>query len=458
MAIGDRIGSARTAGFMRRINALEDHPVLASPLDGISSFAITARKDNNNMYIGDNITSGSVGYRFNNRSAPTQRLEDFPGAKASFPDEIAYFEDTLYTSYSATEMFKYNIGSDSWGSASTPSSEFLKYMYSAGASIRSFRVYPNSGKMFHRKHTVSSGGRPSDTILGFDDDGSLVQTITLGDDGSGDILGSECVGFAFDGSDILTIHTSSAVGSFIIAKYTSSGVVISGSFGGSDYITTTLSPTVASYLCQVFKHLVSGNIIAQVNNTFGSYSASGSVNFEGSLAANSSRELSVFSDIFIVDTFVNGAAGNTARVNIYDKDLVFVRSFILNHHDASTATQKEFFSYPTPASDTGKVSLGTPDAGLSIPANTALQGLRPHYLELRDMRTAIESVATGYENPATSSAYTTSAGVNNIFHVAIDSGQDDWTTATVTHKDRIREDYYNDIALVLTQLEQSALV
>jgi hypothetical protein len=126
--------------------------------------------------------------------------------------------------------------------------------------------------------------------------------------------------------------------------------------------------------------------------------------------------------------------------------------------DSTTGgTQTTWYQYPTPATDTGKITLGTPNAGLSVPTDTALQGLRPHYFELRDMRDAIESVALDYENPATATAYTLTVGTDNIFRIAIDSGQDDWTTATVTHKDRIREDYYSDIESVLTQLEQSAL-
>ena len=122
---------------------------------------------------------------------------------------------------------------------------------------------------------------------------------------------------------------------------------------------------------------------------------------------------------------------------------------------AFLANQTDWYRYPTPASDTGKVSLGTPDLGVSTPVAGALSGYKPHYFELRDIRIAIEAVAVLYENPDTTAAYTTSAGANNIFRIAIDSGQDDWTTPTLSHGARISDEHYSDIELVLDQLEIS---
>jgi hypothetical protein len=126
-------------------------------------------------------------------------------------------------------------------------------------------------------------------------------------------------------------------------------------------------------------------------------------------------------------------------------------------NDVTAGDLTDFHRYPTPGNDTGKVSLGTPDYGVSVPAANALQGYTPHYFELRDIRDAIEAVCVNYENPATNAAYTTTAGTNNIFRVAIDSGQDDWTTPSVTHGDAITDEHWNDIELVLTQLEASEL-
>ena len=122
-----------------------------------------------------------------------------------------------------------------------------------------------------------------------------------------------------------------------------------------------------------------------------------------------------------------------------------------------TAPQTEWYRYPTPGSGVGNVSLGSSNYGVSVPATNALQGYVPHYFELRDVRDAIESICTDYLNPDTGVAYTTTAGSNNIFRVAIDSGQDDWTTPTVTHGDAITDEHWNDIELVLTQLEASEL-
>jgi hypothetical protein len=65
------------------------------------------------------------------------------------------------------------------------------------------------------------------------------------------------------------------------------------------------------------------------------------------------------------------------------------------------STQTTWYRYPTPGNDTGKATLGTVDYGASVPADAALSGYRPHYFELRDMRTAIESVAVNYYKPVT---------------------------------------------------------
>lgn len=120
--------------------------------------------------------------------------------------------------------------------------------------------------------------------------------------------------------------------------------------------------------------------------------------------------------------------------------------------------QTEWYRYPTPGSGTGSVSLGTPDYGESVPATDALTGYVPHYFELRDLRDAIEAVCVNYKNSATGNAYNlTVSSADNIFHVAIQNGQYDWTTASVTHGDMIRDEHWNDIDLVLTQLEASEL-
>jgi len=180
-------------------------------------------------------------------------------------------------------------------------------------------------------------------------------------------------------------------------------------------------------------------------------------------------ELSIFRPDFTLikeDPF----AGN------YDLSIPVIGSQVINVFDDVTASYvtwngdiREYVSdiapgdlttwyrYPTPQSDTGKVSLGTSDYGLSVPADNALQGYPPHYFELRDIRDAIETVCVNYENPATNAAYTITAGTNNIFRVAIDSGQDDWTTPSVTHGYAITDEHWNDIELVLTQLEASEL-
>ena len=218
---------------------------------------------------------------------------------------------------------------------------------------------------------------------------------------------------------------------------------------------------------------------------------------------------------------VSSGANSKSTLSVFDKDGVLQISTIM-FGDFTPPTQTTFYRYPRHDSETGKVSLGTPDGGASVPSLTGLDGFRPHSFELRDMRDTIESEAVQWgrevdsgETTSTTanklvdstqnftstiiigdiitntttggkalvtaidsdttlsintdimlsseeyrivSKYTTSAGSSNIFRNAIDSGQDDWTTVTVEADDRIREDHYSDIDSVLTELEAAELL
>jgi hypothetical protein len=130
----------------------------------------------------------------------------------------------------------------------------------------------------------------------------------------------------------------------------------------------------------------------------------------------------------------------------------------------TTYDQTEFFRYPDKGALTNPESLGTPDAGVTIPALTALQALtngdahRPHYGELDDIRLAIEAIVPFFVNAVTGDPFNiTPADADNIFTLAIDAGQDDWTTPVAASGERMRATDLSDIDLVLELLEASDL-
>lgn len=132
--------------------------------------------------------------------------------------------------------------------------------------------------------------------------------------------------------------------------------------------------------------------------------------------------------------------------------------------ETDTYDQMEFSRYPDKGALTNPESLGTPDDGVAVPALDGLVTLtngdahRPHYGELDDMRLALEDLAPYYENTATGNPFNiTLADPDNIFTVAIDAGQDDWTTPIAASVERMRVTDLSDIDLVLEELEASDL-
>ncbi len=579
MPIGDRIGSARTCGFMRRINALENLPAITT--DDLDTYGKVAFQSDDVFYAGD-IGTPYPGYKISMQGQALKRLTAYPGLLATFPHVLTEFNGFLYhrkkveegttdattagklvdstqnfsstveagyyvrnstdgtfttvtsvdsntqltlasdiftsgEGYEVTGVFKYTESTNTWAHMTGVSTEFLKWHINFITGIGGEKVTEYDGKLWHRKSPVSGATFLTDTLYSFDEDGVLQSTVTLGDDGSGDIVGAECAAFCHDSSgNIYTIHKSTAVSARIIAKYTSTGTVVTGSFGGADYITTGLG-TTTNPLYQIMIHATSGKIIALGHDDVGSYTTAGATTAEISPVG---AQLGVYESVYI--SKIESSANLSIR--IYDEDLTFIRSFNIFHFDSSAASQTTWYQYPTPGNDTGKITLGTVDGGVTIPVDVALQGLRPHYFELRDMRDAIETISVNFTITApteygtatatttnklvdsgqnftstvtvgdrvlnttdgtftTVSAvdsdttlslnanifainegytitpyYTLTAGANNIFRLAIDSGQDDWTTPTITHKARPLESDYNDIDLVITELEASALV
>lgn len=112
------------------------------------------------------------------------------------------------------------------------------------------------------------------------------------------------------------------------------------------------------------------------------------------------------------DDWISDAISNVALNEQFLENLFTYRS-------SASLSQTTFNSYTT----TTATSLGTPDAGVSIPALAALTAannnadLVPRHII--DMRDAIETLAPYFDNPATTNPYNwTAASSDNLFYVA----------------------------------------
>ena len=435
MAIGDRIGSARTCGYMRRINALENYGTYSTAGSLIRTIPQFTEVSNNNQ--GDYIYSNFDGILY-------YGVANHPSG-AIFKIETPIVQDT---------------GTVLISSSTTPSSTLIHGM-------KDFFVYNDKITVLMRHESgVTASGFTEYIIRQYNIDGSSpINVTTETSDTNYPNYKLDSVGIAGNGDFICKSVERTGSGDSLDGRFNVTGNLfeLGGIFkamptkGGSGFTAVNTSG-LSSYdsdlsIIATETTPISEPIVLTLN---GDHVIKDQPNSTGLMY----RDLG-----FIMS--ISGFFGTSTEYIVIDDS-----SFIYEHRvtypvggtlskisgRTPTSTQTTFYQYPTLAVDTGKITLGTPDYGATVPVDTALQGLRPHYFELRDMRDAIESVATDYENPATNAAYTLTAGTNNIFRVAIDSGQDDWTTTAVTHTSRIREDYYSDINDVLTQLELSALV
>lgn len=130
----------------------------------------------------------------------------------------------------------------------------------------------------------------------------------------------------------------------------------------------------------------------------------------------------------------------------------------ISYKDLTGITFTDWYRYPNINSETGKVLLGS-DYGLSIPEDDAFEGFHVSYLEIRDMRDAIEAMIGDYKLNLGANPYNLiGPSPDNIFKLAIDSGQSDWTTPTLAYLKVIPADAYEDIYLILNLLDDSYLV
>lgn len=158
--------------------------------------------------------------------------------------------------------------------------------------------------------------------------------------------------------------------------------------------------------------------------------------------------------------WLHGQTGpDTATAHTKDYDGNNADSFIVNLLD-QPISQTEWFRYPTTAIGE-KVSLGTPDGGVSVPALDAIEFdiIRPDYTE--DMHVAIEAMLVHWKNAVTGNAFDfDNLSSDNLYHVAVEPGAYNWRIpGLVTDQGaRITEEWIDEIDSSLTKLEESELV
>lgn len=159
-------------------------------------------------------------------------------------------------------------------------------------------------------------------------------------------------------------------------------------------------------------------------------------------------------EIYVVD--------HSNRLQFFNTSGVFQMKTVVGTISSEVApgdlgAQTTFYKYPT-TSVAGKVSLGTPDGGVVIPALTALDGIIQRSNEVTDMHNAIEVVLADYINSVTGNVFNwTTSSADNLYHVAVESGKYDWDE-TGAYKTIVREDLIDKLDLCVTKLEASDLV
>jgi hypothetical protein len=446
MAAGDRITSARTCGLMRRINALENvltgtEGTSNTPIGSYNMGAITGVTD----FMRDNLDGNLY---INMQDGDPNVIYKLPVSLTGGSGLITQGTDRSNNEVWNCQFFDVRnnvMVISSFVAASQSDSgdkEFYLDLFSTTGTFIS-QVHGDSDASF--PHTIPQA-------VGILSDGTTV-CAAVRHNSSSSVSYGFLLGSSFTETSNIPINPTKALivgndDSFFMAAegsgFIDDGAVFSRRFNSNG--TTSLSSTSAP--SGGFSSMLGANkIISRVG--VGDWAIFSTNDLSQVDTTNFSFNDTYHSVIVGADGDWYAILNNTIGVGSSNPDI---------RRHTMTATQTTWYHHPTPDTDTGKTTLGTVDYGYSVPVDAALVGLRPHYFELRDMRDALETVAVLYENPATAAAYTLTAGTNNIFRLAIDSGQDDWTTATITHSDRIRETDYSDIEAVLTQLELSALV
>ena len=166
-------------------------------------------------------------------------------------------------------------------------------------------------------------------------------------------------------------------------------------------------------------------------------------------------------DLYITE-FEGESPVTLSQIDVYDLAGIPQRSWNIRALSQPIA-QTEWFRYPTTSliGPGGKVSLGTPDGGVAIPALDALEFdiIRPNYTE--DMHEAIEAVLVYWKNAVTGNPFDfDNLSADNLYNVAVEAGVYNWQIPGLVgdHGTRITEEWIDEIDSCLTKLEESELV
>ena len=555
MAVGDRITSARTAGLMRRINALENLHTYGAAAATSTSAASSQGEFHGGPTQHVFYPVASAGIKKNNHSLSSETEFCAEGTGA---DEVNTIGSVVILAYNEVSDILYVFDSQGLRAFDDTGSEIWKNTdatFSWGiAGLDDDRC------MMARVTEVASGTTTSTTANKLVNSGEdFTSTVTVGDVVTRTLGGTAQV-------DAIDNNTTLSISSDIMSsgeEYTIDGARFAiYSDSGVETIFDTLHPGEGPWNIRQFG--ATSAAISSGTTGFGGKTGECKIfNADDTVAATHQSTYRLTSTPYWSDDFggvqstpVNGmlmgvAAGSQQGasandIHFFRSDGTYIKNFsgsitsgkayLMNTTGAvfvtgndgakitkhnPTSTQTTWYRYPTPGNDTGKVTLGTVDFGFSVPSDTVLTGFRPHYFELRDMRTAIEALAISYYYPVESGTATStsasklvdsgqnfddtvavgdvvsnttdsvsatvlvidsattlslssdifvsgetyeiktnlvvSGSVNNNLFTIAIGTVTDWTTPTITHLDRIRETEYSDIESVLTILEASSL-
>lgn len=459
---GTRPTSAQATALMRRINVVEDFDI---------SGAVTSSQI---AYIHYDTSSGNIYLQMDNTndSAHVIIIDQSLNYISTIPSPAGYdgqakgifmYNGDIYNRLiigGVTKFMKYASGG--WTDLPTANTEF----YNDGGISPSHQMTSDDAGSFYTTiiETNPSTGISDGKLLTFNSSGVLIASAYLNISGefSGTYPVQRCVIAIDDDGNLLTKVTTNRSGAVEgwFFRYTTAGVLVQNSF--TDIIPVDMLKDTYTGNSGLYVDLTTGVFFRQQSGDTDRFNKNGT--------AKTSIGISRLSKDNDLDTIFYEPAG--AQPSAYftiskaDFDGVFVDSADIYpiEYDRTPYVQSTFYRYPDRGLTTNEETLGTPDAGVSVPASGALLTLtngdihRPHYAELDDMRIALRAVAPFYINAVTGNDFVSSGvSADNIFTVAIDAGQSYWTTPTVGSRERMRVTDFSDIDLVLETLEASAL-
>jgi len=397
MSVGDRITGERSTAIMRRINALE-----AQPRPTTTAYEMDPRTSSNGLVIDSNGHIFLGGYKdatidelhvFDTTDLSPLRLStEYPGTEGGWPLEHNLLGGDIYwQDYSAgtPTSYKYSISGDSWTEMTSSDSEF---------------DLPFSKSIIKNDGTDLFINTSAHAIKRFNTSGVEQGTITLDDPSNLDTNDSWVISdfdFDDDGNIVVSIFLdddSESVVAVYIFRYDTSGNEISSSFGVSDFISlgdTDADGHDSDQTLSVIVNRETNNdgyfLLAYLNASIGT------VDWDSRSYNKTGTELGTISSLNMETENIRGASYYEDEIYFFEEGGSVLRvynntgtlqreSFIFAHTEPSQTT---FYRHPNRGSTTGKVSLGTPDKGVSVPATTALDGYRPSAFEPTDMRGAI---------------------------------------------------------------------